>query len=315
MDPSSPNKQVVKASRCALVAVAPGAAREPCGDRAGPVWDPVPVDTPTLPDDAFDFPHVFGVTGPEATLHLQGDVRAIHPYASVSKPLSALGALVAVERGLVDLEDPAGPEGATVRHLLAHTAGYPFEGEEALARPGARRIYSNTGFEHLAAHVEDATGYDHADWMEQAVVQPLELTDVDVTGSPAAGYRGSIRDLLALGRELLRPTLLSEDLWREATTVQFPGLSGILPGYGRQKHNDWGLGFEIRADKHPHWTGERSSPETFGHFGQSGSFLWVDPTRQLAAAFLGAEPFGPVHVQNWPALTDAILDRFPDEAP
>ena len=63
----------------------------------------------------------------------------------------------------------------------------------------------------------------------------------------------------------------------EATDVQFPGLSGVLPGFGSQRPNDWGLGFEIRDGKTPHWTGSANSGRTFGHFGQSGTFLWVDP--------------------------------------
>ncbi|WP_157697081.1 serine hydrolase domain-containing protein [Brachybacterium avium] len=266
---------------------------------------------PEIPVDV-DFAHALGVTDAETTLHTQGEQTRVWDLASVSKPLTALGVLIAVDRGLVDLEEPAGPEGATVRHLLAHTAGYAFDGDEVVGGVGARRIYSNTGFEVLAAHVEEATGFDFVDWMEQTVVAGLDLVDLEVTGSPAAGYRGSLRDLLTFGRELLAPTLIPEELWREARTVQFPGLAGILPGYGRQKPNDWGLGFEIRDGKQPHWTGAGSSPETFGHFGQSGSFLWVDPVAGLAAAFLGEQPFGPEHVRVWPGLTDALLERFGD---
>lgn len=272
---------------------------------------PIPVDV--------DFEYALGVSGPQQTLHTQGDDARVWDLASVSKPIAALGALIAVERGLVDLDEAVDvpssvttpvPEGATVRHLLAHTAGYAFDGQELLAGPGERRIYSNTGFEVLAAHVEEATGYDYPDWMEQTVVQELELRDLDVSGSPAAGYRGSIRDLLVVGRELLVPTLISADLWRAAITVQFEGLAGVLPGYGRQKPNDWGLGYEIRGEKDPHWTGAGSSPQTFGHFGQSGSFLWMDPQAQLTAAFLGAEPFGKTHIRVWPGVTEEILTRF-----
>ncbi|WP_414644428.1 serine hydrolase domain-containing protein [Brachybacterium sp.] len=264
---------------------------------------------PEIPVDV-DFAHALGVTDAEGTVHTQGEPDRVRDLASVSKPLTALAVLIAVDRGLVDLDEPAGPEGATVRHLLAHTAGYAFDGDETVGAVGARRIYSNTGFEVLAAHVEEATGFDFPDWLEQTVVAGLDLADLEVTGSPAAGYRGSIRDLLAVGRELLAPALIPEDLWREARTVQFPGLAGILPGYGRQKPNDWGMGVEIRGGKDPHWTGTRSSAETFGHFGQSGSFLWVDPEAGLAAAFLGEERFGPEHVRVWPGLTDAVLERF-----
>jgi len=286
--------------------VPPG--REPCAIFEGVETSPSQTP-PEIPVDV-DFAHALGVTDAEGTVHTQGDPDRVRDLASVSKPLTALAVLIAVDRGLVDLDEPAGPEGATVRHLLAHTAGYAFDGDETVGAVGARRIYSNTGFEVLAAHVEEATGFDFPDWLEQTVVAGLDLADLEATGSPAAGYRGSIRDLLAVGRELLAPTLLPEELWREARTVQFPGLAGILPGYGRQKPNDWGLGFEIRGDKDPHWTGTRSSAETFGHFGQSGSFLWVDPAAGLAAAFLGEERFGPEHVRVWPGLTDAVLERF-----
>lgn len=273
------------------------------------IWGVETENAPEIPVDV-DFAHALGVSDAERTLHLQGEGARVWDLASVSKPLTALGVLVAVDRGLVDLDEPAGPEGASVRHLLAHTAGYAFDGDERVGAVGARRIYSNTGFEVLAAHVDHATGYAMDEWLEETVVQGLDLADIEVTGSPAAGYRGSLRDLLAVGRELLAPTLFSEDLWREATTVQFPGLAGILPGYGRQTPNDWGLGLEIRGDKSPHWTGAGSSPETFGHFGQSGSFLWVDPVSGLTGAFLGEKPFGPEHVRVWPGLTDALLDRF-----
>lgn len=285
-----------------------------CGAGPGAMWNPGRVDTSATAlkpvPAALPFDWALGVSraeGADPILLLQGDADAVHPLASVSKPIAALGALVAVERGMVDLDEPAGPEGATVRHLLAHTAGYAFDSGDLIGAPGARRGYSNTGFEVLGRHLEEATGYEFADWMEEVVIGPLGLTTLEAEGSPAAGYRGSVRDLLAVGREWLAPTLVGEALHREAVHVQFPGLVGILPGYGRQKLNDWGLGVEIRAQKSPHWTGQRSAPETFGHFGQSGSFLWMDPTRGLCAAFLGTEPFGEMHKAAWPGITDAIL--------
>ena len=259
------------------------------------------------------FTYALGVTDLHRELWHEGDDAAIFPLASVSKPIAALAVLVAVERGMLSLEDSAGPEGATVRHLLAHTAGYAFDSADVLAEPGARRIYSNANFDALAEAVELATGYEMSEWVELTVVDPLGLTDLEVSGSPAKDYRGSVRDLLAVGRAWLAPGFLREETWREATRVQFPDTAGVLPGYGRQKPNPWGLGVEIRGRKQPHWTGERSDPATFGHFGQSGSFLWMDPQRKVAAAFLGTQPFGPEHVQIWPGLTDAILERVDRE--
>ncbi len=89
--------------------------------------------------------------------------------------------------------------------------------------------------------------------------------------------------------------------------MQFPGLEGVLPGFGRQEPNDWGLGFELRDGKAPHWTGARNSPRTFGHFGRSGTFLWVDPDAGIALACLTDRPFGDWAVTAWPRLADAVL--------
>ena len=105
--------------------------------------------------------------------------------------------------------------------------------------------------------------------------------------------------------ELLSPTLTAT--LADATRVAFPGLDGVLPGYGRQSPNDWGLGFEIRDGKSPHWTGRQSSPRTFGHFGQSGTFLWVDPDAGAAGVVLTDRDFGPWAIEAWPVWTDGVL--------
>ncbi len=81
----------------------------------------------------------------------------------------------------------------------------------------------------------------------------------------------------------------------------------MLPGFGRTERNDWGLGFELRDGKSPHWTGERNSPRTFGHFGRSGTFLWVDPEAGLALACLTDLGFGDWAKEEWPRLADAVL--------
>jgi CubicO group peptidase (beta-lactamase class C family) len=96
----------------------------------------------------------------------------------------------------------------------------------------------------------------------------------------------------------------------EARAVQFPGLVGVVPGFGRQEPNDWGLGLEIRGSKSPHWTGSRNSPATYGHFGQAGTMLWVDPGAELGLVALADRDFGPWAAQAWPELSDAVLDRY-----
>ena len=242
----------------------------------------------------------------EGVVAAHGPQEQAFRWASVTKLATALATLIAVEEGSVDLDQPAGPPGATLRHLLAHAAGYAFDQATILARPGLRRIYSNVGIEVAAALVEEAAGMPFADYLRAAVLVPLGLR-AELLGSPAHGLHGSVSDLARLGRELLAPTLVAPETLAEATTVAFAGLSGVLPLFGRQEPCDWGLGFEVRDGKAPHWTGSLNSPRTFGHFGGSGSFLWVDPEAQVALACVTDLDAGPWIREAWPALSDAVL--------
>ena len=52
-----------------------------------------------------------------------------------------------------------------------------------------------------------------------------------------------------------------------------------------------------------------SSPRTFGHFGQSGTFLWVDPDAGAAAVVLTDRDFGPWAIEAWPVWTDGCWPR------
>jgi CubicO group peptidase (beta-lactamase class C family) len=244
-----------------------------------------------------------------------GDVVARHApadrdfrWASVTKPATALAVLVAAEEGTVDLDEPAGPPGSTVRHLLAHTSGLPFEGREPIARPGQRRIYSNAGFDMLAEFVEGKAEMPFARYLHEAVFEPLGMR-ARLEGSAGSHVHGTLDDLLRLARELLDPTLVARETLDEATAVQFPGLGGVIPGIGRFDPNDWGLGFELRDRKPGHWTGTSPSERTFGHFGGSGTFLWVDPDRRLALAVLTDLDFGDWALDAWPRLSDDVVSE------
>jgi CubicO group peptidase (beta-lactamase class C family) len=246
---------------------------------------------------------VASASGPEA---VRGDAGREFRWASVTKPVTALACLVAAEEGAIDLDGPAGPPGSTFRHLLAHASGLPLEGGSPIAKPGERRIYSDHGFDVLGAALAAAAEMPFAEYLAAAVLEPLCL-GARYDGRPGSGVYGSLDDLLALGRELLAPVLLAQETLAEATSVQFAGLVGVLPGFGRQEPNDWGLGFELRDGKSPHWTGTRNSRRTFGHFGRSGTFLWVDPDVGVALACLTDRDFGAWAVTAWPDLSDAVL--------
>lgn len=277
----------------------------------------------TLPDvltqvDAWPVDTVaIGVTRADDTLATHGPVGQVFPLASVTKLLSAYGVLVAERDGLLHLDEPAAPEGvdndATVRHLLAHAGGLPLEaGDGTVSAVEHRRIYSNWGFEVLGALVAERAGMPFAEHLAFEVLEPLGMHDTRLEGSPAHGANSTVADLLRFARELLTPDLLDRDLHATATAVAYPDLDGVVPGYGRFTPCAWGLGFEIKGTKSPHWTGDALAPKTFGHFGQSGSYLWMDPTRGLACAELADRAFGDWAKDRWAAQNDAIVAAVAD---
>jgi CubicO group peptidase (beta-lactamase class C family) len=231
--------------------------------------------------------------------------------ASVTKLLSAYAVLLAVQEGALDWDQPAGPPGATVRHLLAHTSGLAFDTQRVSAAPGTKRIYSNTGFVVLADTVTSSCGIRFSDYLAEGVLQPLGMLSSQLAGSAAAGAVSTCADLSRFAAELQAPRLLAPQILAEATQPAYPGLAGIVPGYGMQRPNDWGLGFELRDRKSPHWTGSHNAPETFGHFGQSGTFLWVDPVAGAACIALTDRDFDQWARDAWPPFSDAVLADLP----
>jgi CubicO group peptidase (beta-lactamase class C family) len=247
------------------------------------------------------------VLAPMGVAALHGDPARDYRWASVTKLVTAVTVLIAVERRLLTLDEPAGPPGSTVRHLLAHASGLAFEGDAIMAGPGRRRIYSNPGFDALGVLVSERAGRPFEAVLRDWVLAPLGMTATSLVDRPSQGLQGPLGVLAAFAAELLHPTLLGPHAFAEATTVAFPGLPGVLPGVGRFDPCDWGLGFELRDGKTPHWTGSTNSPSTFGHFGGAGTFLWIDPVAQLGLAVLTDREFGPWALEAWPRLGDDVL--------
>ncbi len=258
--------------------------------------------------DAWDAAHVSAtVVGPAGIEALHGDPGVVTAWASVTKPVTAWAVLIAVERGLVRLDEPAGPPGATVRHLLAHTSGLPFDGRTAISPPGRRRIYSNTGFDLLGTLVEERAGVPFAELLGEWVLGALGMAATELRARPSDGLAGPLADLAVFAAELLRPTLIGPALAHAARTVAFPGLAGVVPGVGNFDPCDWGLGLELRAAKTPHWMGAAVSAGTFGHFGRDGSFLWADPSADLALCVVSDRAFGPWAMTAWPSLSTEVI--------
>lgn len=243
-----------------------------------------------------------------------GDGERSFRLASLTKPIVAWAVMVAVEEGVVDLDRPlqhvGAPAGATMRHLLSHAAGFGFDGDVPIAAIERTRTYSNTGFERAAAELTAASGIAFADYLAEAVLQPLGMRASELRGSPAHGIWSTLDDMTRFVQEMRRPTLLAPATVDEVTRPQYPRLAGIVPGVGRFDPCPWGLGVELRGDKSPHWTGRANSPGTFGHFGGAGTMMWVDPVADMGVIALTDRPFdewADEAIRCWSQFSDAAL--------
>jgi CubicO group peptidase (beta-lactamase class C family) len=238
---------------------------------------------------------------------LHGDTSRRYRLASVSKLMTAWATLIAVEEGSITLDDPVGHDDCTVRHLLAHAGGYGFESPNPIISPARKRVYSNTGYEVLARHIAEFVDMDFSQYLHEAVFEPLGMTSAILDGSAAKDMSCSAHDLSLFAAELRNPRLVSRQTHTEAITSQFPELDGVVPGVGPFSPCPWGLGPELHGNKEPHWMPARASASTFGHFGGSGTFVWVDPVANVACFALTGRTFGGWAMEAWPTFGEAVL--------
>lgn len=243
-----------------------------------------------------------------------GDPDREYRLASLTKPITSWAIMVGVEEGVIELDQPlqhvSAPDGATMRHLLSHAAGFGFDGDEPIAAIERTRTYSNTGIERAAGELAAAAEMPFTDYLDAAVLQPLGLTATELRGSPAHGAFSTLTDMIRFVSEMRRPTLLAAGTVAEVVRPQFPSLAGIVPGVGRFDRCPWGLGVEIRGDKSPHWTGRANSAATFGHFGGAGTMMWVDPVADVGVVALTDRPFdqwSDEALRRWPQFSDTAL--------
>lgn len=267
---------------------------------------------PLLLVDDWDVPNVAA-----AVVRADGTVAATHGdqlhrfrLASISKLLSAYAVMIAVEEEAVSLDDPAGPDGATLRHLLAHASGLGFDAGDPTQPVLNRRVYSNAGIEAAADHLTLHTGIPFAQYLSEAVFAPLGMTSSVLEGSPAHQVFSTVADLVAFVREVFAPALLAPQTVAEMTAVQYPGLTGVVPGVGRFDPCDWGLGFERNFGRPKHWAGQSVSTQAFGHFGGAGTFTWWDPAAAVACICLTDRPFDTWALEVWPPLSDAVVRTY-----
>ncbi|HUF99418.1 MAG TPA: serine hydrolase domain-containing protein [Ilumatobacter sp.] len=254
--------------------------------------------------------------GDPPIVRTNGDAGRSFALASLTKPLTAWAIMVGVEEGIVALDEPIDrPDvqaGATLRHLLSHAAGFGFTGDAPVSAVGRRRNYSNTGIERAADLLAAAADIPFADYLTEAVFTPLDMGDTVLSGSPAFGARSTVNDMVKFVAELLAPRLIAPATRADVITPQYPDLAGIVPEVGRFDPCPWGLGVEILGAKSPHWMGRANSPQSFGHFGGSGTMMWVDPVVEVGVVALTDRRFdewSPDALRLWPEFSDAVLEE------
>ncbi|MEY3618531.1 MAG: hypothetical protein RL726_1229 [Actinomycetota bacterium] len=260
--------------------------------------------------DSWPVPHAAAAVVHGTSIISRGDTSHRFRLASISKVITAWACLIAVEEGSVALNDPVGPPGSTLRHCLAHAAGYGFDTPNTIIGVEKRRVYSNTGIERAAQHVSERSGIPFADYVREAIFEPLGMLDTSLKSSAAYGVWSTVDDMCRFVRELMHPRLITADTGQLVRTIQFPNLGGVIPGLGSFSPNPWGIGAEIRGEKSPHWTGTTNSPSTFGHFGGSGTMMWIDPridTALIALTDRDFDEWAPEALVAWRSLSDEVV--------
>jgi CubicO group peptidase (beta-lactamase class C family) len=237
--------------------------------------------------------------------------------ASLTKPLVAAACMVALEEGLLDLDAEvrdgftlrhllshcAGLPEAGAR--WEEPPGYP---------PGTQRWYSNAGYVQAARLLAAASRMSPAEYVHEAVLGPLGMDaslglreaddprtarvwqpgrygDGELFNSPqfrrdappqgggfaSARAFGAFLSCLLAGGDAGSGALLAEETVEEMLAPQFGPLPGGVGGVGEWPDLCWGLGFDVRGRRRPHWSGSTLSERAASHFGASGTLAWLEP--------------------------------------
>ena len=193
---------------------------------------------------------------------------------------------------------------------------------EPMFPPGTRFSYSNFGYGLLGEIISRLSGRSYAQFAQEEVLEPLGMKDSYLQppesiweriaavhqlpdgpsdhqhynsayarrmGHPWAGLYSTPEDIATFGQLFLDGgtyggrSILSPAAVREMTRDHAGGVPGGFPsGLYQWPAVSWGLGFDVKGPKAPHYFGELTSQAAFGHIGATGSMFWADPeTEQL----------------------------------
>ena len=76
-----------------------------------------------------------------------------------------------------------------------------------------------------------------------------------------------------------------------------------------RRFRPWGLGWRLQWASHANTFGDLVSPRTYGHWGATGTMLWIDPDRESFALILSTQPLEP-NGAPFQRLSNAIVAAF-----
>jgi CubicO group peptidase (beta-lactamase class C family) len=210
--------------------------------------------------------------------------------------------------------------------------------------PGTERWYSNAGYVQAAKLLEAASGMSCAAYLHEAVFGPLGMdaslglaeadaprtarvwqagrygegelfnserfrADAPPQGggfATARAYGTFLSCLLAQGASA-GGALLAPETVEEMLSPQFGPLPGGVGGVGEWPELCWGLGFDVRGRREPHWSGTSLSPRAGSHFGASGTLAWLDPEQGIGlVALANRGSYSGWWREPWAALGTAV---------
>jgi CubicO group peptidase (beta-lactamase class C family) len=273
--------------------------------------------------------------------------RTLFALASLTKPLVAAACMVALEEGLLDLDSDVRDGFTLrhlLSHCAGLPAPGADWQEPPRYPPGTQRWYSNAGYVQAARLLEGAAGMTCAEYLSEAVLAPLALdaslglperdaartarvwqpgrygegelfnserfrADAPPQGgafATARAYGAFLTCLLARG-DAGGHALLAPETVDEMLAPQFGPLPGGVDGVGEWPDLCWGLGFDVRGRREPHWAGPALGPRTASHFGASGTLAWLDPDRGLGlVALANRGSYSGWWREPWAALGSAV---------
>ena len=212
-------------------------------------------------------------------------------------------------------------------------------------QPGRGVQYQSMGFAILGEVIARVSGQGCADWLNSQVIGPLGLESTRLgasddwfdgerpmvdriaeirtppeqegvdwnwnqrywrqLGAPWGGLLTTPRELAVIGRMMLEGGrgVISPASVSAATCNQLSAMADVPEADRRCK--PWGLGWRLNWPATSANFGDLLGPATYGHWGATGTLMWIDPDRDTVCVILTTEPQEP-HGRQIAQLSNAI---------